>query len=55
MAFNLYRLFGIVNRVSGETSDDNKAKFLCHVMEAETTGSKVIIYIISRKHQFVTF
>ena len=35
------RLFGIVNRVSGETSDVNKPKFLCHVMEAETTGSKV--------------
>ena len=35
------RLFGIVNRVTGENMEPGKHKFLCHVMEAETTGSKV--------------
>ena len=30
-----------MNRVTGENLEPGKHKFLCHVMEAETTGSKV--------------
>ena len=30
-----------MNRVTGESMEPGKHKFLCHVMEAETTGSKV--------------